>query len=154
MCNEGMALARSLGEGSLDVRRATREVQRKVLAASARAEEKEKATLHAADGIHPNDLDNSPWRSRSSRAWADRRRLLGARRLPGACLTDARSEVVTARRFTDYSLTSPPDAAVSHEQAKQAEARIEDLQRTLVRPRPFRFLVRSAAPTATWSLNG
>jgi hypothetical protein len=69
-------------------------------------------------------------------------------------LTDARSEVVTARRFTDHSLPSHPDAAVSHEQAEQADARIEDLRRMLVRPRPFHFVVRPAAPSAPWSLNG
>ena len=45
MCDEGMALARSLGEQAIDVQRAMRAIQRK-----------DKPTLHAADGIHLNEL--------------------------------------------------------------------------------------------------
>jgi lysophospholipase L1-like esterase/pimeloyl-ACP methyl ester carboxylesterase len=55
MCDEGMALARSLGEHSIDVQRSMREVQKRVWAANEK-EKGEKATLHAADGIHLNDL--------------------------------------------------------------------------------------------------
>jgi lysophospholipase L1-like esterase len=56
MCDEGMALARSLGEQSIDVERAMRTIQRKVLSANATSKPNEKATLHAADGIHLSDL--------------------------------------------------------------------------------------------------
>jgi lysophospholipase L1-like esterase len=56
MCDEGMALARSLGEQSIDVQRFMRAIQRKVLAANASAKIQDKATLHTADGIHLNEL--------------------------------------------------------------------------------------------------
>lgn len=57
MCDEGMALARSLGAGSIDVQRTMRAIQKRVWAANAAArEDKDKHTLHAADGIHLNSL--------------------------------------------------------------------------------------------------
>jgi lysophospholipase L1-like esterase len=56
MCDEGMALARSLGEHSIDIERTMRAVQRKVLAANAASKPQERSTLHAADGIHLSDL--------------------------------------------------------------------------------------------------
>ncbi len=57
MCDEGMAISRELGEGSIDVSRSMRQIQRRVLEANARAkEEKDKTSLHAADTIHLNDL--------------------------------------------------------------------------------------------------
>ena len=57
MCDEGMALSRSLGGGAIDVQRTMRGIQKRVKAANAQAKtEKEKRTLHAEDGIHLNDL--------------------------------------------------------------------------------------------------
>ena len=56
MCDEGMALARSLGEHSIDIARTMRSIQRKVVAANASAKPEDKATLHGADGIHLNEL--------------------------------------------------------------------------------------------------
>jgi hypothetical protein len=56
MCDEGMALARSLGEHSIDIERTMRSIQRKVVAANALSKPEEKSTLHAPDGIHLNDL--------------------------------------------------------------------------------------------------
>lgn len=57
MCDEGMAIARDQGEGAIDVQRAMRRIQRRVRAAAERTEpEKEKPTLHAADGVHLSDL--------------------------------------------------------------------------------------------------
>jgi lysophospholipase L1-like esterase len=56
MCDEGMALSRSLGEGAIDVQRTMRKCQRKVWEANKNAKsEKDKDTLHAGDGIHLND---------------------------------------------------------------------------------------------------
>src|SRR4051812_12876026 len=54
MCDDGLALARSLGAGTIDVQRAMRVIQKRVRAAQA-ASPSEKFTLHAADGIHLND---------------------------------------------------------------------------------------------------
>jgi hypothetical protein len=59
-------------------------------------------------------------------------------------LTDARSEVATARRLADHYLPGHPERDLLHRQAAEANARLEDLQRTLVRPRPFHFAVRPA----------
>ena len=56
MCDEGMALARSLGEHAIDIERTMREIQRKVLAANATSKPSDTVTLHAADGIHLSDL--------------------------------------------------------------------------------------------------
>lgn len=57
MCDEGMALSRSLGGHAIDVQRAMRAVQRKVAAANKQVRDPAKHdTLHAADGVHLNDL--------------------------------------------------------------------------------------------------
>ena len=57
MCDEGMALSRSLGGGTIDVQRAMRDIQRKVLAVSNKVADKTKRdSLHAPDGVHLTDL--------------------------------------------------------------------------------------------------
>lgn len=58
MCDEGMALARQKGEHAIDVQRTMRGIQKKVAAFNKALKEPEgkQATLHAADGVHLNDL--------------------------------------------------------------------------------------------------
>jgi lysophospholipase L1-like esterase len=57
MCDEGMAVARSLGEGAIDVQRTMRSIQKRIKAANEHArDEGARSTLHARDGIHLNDL--------------------------------------------------------------------------------------------------
>jgi lysophospholipase L1-like esterase len=57
MADEGMALAKSLGAGTIDISRAMREVQRKVVAANAGEKDSKNLTrLHVEDGVHLNDL--------------------------------------------------------------------------------------------------
>ena len=57
MCDEGLALAKSLGAETIDVQRSMREVQRKIVAAEANAKDPAKRTrLHLGDGVHLNDL--------------------------------------------------------------------------------------------------
>ncbi len=57
MADEGLALAKSLGAGTIDLSRRMRDVQRKVVAANARETDSKKATrLHVDDGVHLNDL--------------------------------------------------------------------------------------------------
>lgn len=57
MCDDGMALAREMGEGAIDVQRTMRAIQRKVRsAAESTKDPKDRPTLHAPDGIHLNDL--------------------------------------------------------------------------------------------------
>lgn len=57
MCDEGMALSRSLGEGAIDVQRTMRGISKKVWAANAQTTDpKAKVTLHAEDTIHLNDM--------------------------------------------------------------------------------------------------
>jgi len=63
MCDEGMALARELGERSIDVQRTMREIQKRAIAVHRAlnkkedpAGEKAKHALHVADGVHLNDL--------------------------------------------------------------------------------------------------
>lgn len=68
-----------------------------------------------------------------------------------ACLikiTDARSEVEFARRNLHHFLPKYPEAAVYRERTETAVARLEDLQRELVKPRPFHFVIRPAPPKA------
>lgn len=57
MCDEGLALARSLGAGTVDVQRGMREIQRRVIAFNASVkEEKDRVSLHVSDGVHLSDL--------------------------------------------------------------------------------------------------
>lgn len=57
MCDEGLAAARDLGAGTIDVQRGMREIQRRVREANRREPDPARHTaLHAADGIHLNDL--------------------------------------------------------------------------------------------------
>jgi lysophospholipase L1-like esterase len=57
MTDEGLALAKSLGAGTIDLSRGMREVQRRVLAANAGEKDKTRPTrLHVEDGVHLNDL--------------------------------------------------------------------------------------------------
>jgi len=57
MADEGMALAKSLGAGTIDLSRGMREVQRKVVEANAHEKESKNITrLHVEDGVHLNDL--------------------------------------------------------------------------------------------------
>jgi lysophospholipase L1-like esterase len=256
MCDEGLAIARESGEGAIDIQSTMRAIQRKVRAAGDQAggkNEKEKPTLHAADGVHLNDLGQLAMAfailkglgapaevssvtvnargpalveakgCRVTNVTGDGKRLefdrlddglpvnfgifgalqfrfvpipeelnrymlavkgmpegryevladgrslgsFAADRLaagvnissatadgwePGGPwdaqaallvrLTDARSEIATADRLTDHYLPSHPDLGSLREQARQADARIVDLQRSLVRPRPFHFVVR------------
>lgn len=57
MTDEGLALARSRGAGTVDILRGMREIQRRILSANARQEDETKHTrLHVADGVHLNEL--------------------------------------------------------------------------------------------------
>jgi lysophospholipase L1-like esterase len=57
MCDEGLALARSLGAGTVDVQRGMREIQRRVITYNANVkQDKDRVSLHVADGIHLSDL--------------------------------------------------------------------------------------------------
>ena len=58
MCDEGMALSRELGGHSIDVQRTMRGIQKRVLDANQKSTDakKEPVKLHAADGVHLNEL--------------------------------------------------------------------------------------------------
>ncbi|HUQ68701.1 MAG TPA: GDSL-type esterase/lipase family protein, partial [Planctomycetaceae bacterium] len=57
MCDEGMALSRQLGGEAIDVQRAMREIQRRVVKANEQiTDAAKKETLHAPDGVHLNAL--------------------------------------------------------------------------------------------------
>jgi lysophospholipase L1-like esterase len=57
MTDEGLALAKSLGAGTIDLQRGMRDVQRRILAANAKEPDTKKHTrLHAEDGVHLNEL--------------------------------------------------------------------------------------------------
>lgn len=57
MCDEGLALAKSLGADTIDIQRSMRTVQRRVLAANKNQKDAAKQTkLHVEDGVHLNDL--------------------------------------------------------------------------------------------------
>ncbi len=102
MCDEGMALSRSLGGGAIDVQRTMRGIQRKVLAANGKVADKTKRdTLHAPDGVHLTDLGQlamayailkglgAPADVSSVRVDAAGQKLLGA---DGCRVSDLRSE--------------------------------------------------------------
>lgn len=57
MCDEGMAIAREEGHQSIDVARAMRHIQRKVLEYNAKVDDpKNRESLHVSDGVHLSDL--------------------------------------------------------------------------------------------------
>jgi lysophospholipase L1-like esterase len=63
MCDEGMALSKSLGGEAIDVQRSMREIQKRVWAWNEKLKEANKVkdeakpdSLHLADGVHLNDL--------------------------------------------------------------------------------------------------
>lgn len=57
MTDEGLALAKSLGAGTIDLQRGMREVQRRIAGANAKETDPKKQTrLHVDDGVHLNDL--------------------------------------------------------------------------------------------------
>jgi len=57
MCDEGLAIARARGAGTIDVQRAMRAAQRRMLAANAQESERTKpARMHVDDGVHLTDL--------------------------------------------------------------------------------------------------
>ncbi|HVJ68881.1 MAG TPA: SGNH/GDSL hydrolase family protein, partial [Caulifigura sp.] len=58
MCDEGMQIARDSGAAAIDVQSEMRAIQRKIKEANEREkpEASKRHTLHAADGIHLNDL--------------------------------------------------------------------------------------------------
>jgi lysophospholipase L1-like esterase len=56
MCDEGMAISRSMGEHSVDIQRSMRSIQRRVLTANASTAAKDRVSLHVADGVHLSEL--------------------------------------------------------------------------------------------------
>lgn len=57
MCDEGMALSKSLGGEAIDLQRSMREVQKRIATHNESVtDDTQKATLHAPDGVHLNDL--------------------------------------------------------------------------------------------------
>ena len=57
MCDEGLALAKSMGADTIDILRSMRKVQRRVLDVNKGQKEPEKKTkLHVEDGVHLNEL--------------------------------------------------------------------------------------------------
>ncbi len=59
-------------------------------------------------------------------------------------LTEARSKVAEAARSLDQYLTSHPERSALHAQYWALNEQIEAIQRTLLKPRPFHFLIRPA----------
>jgi lysophospholipase L1-like esterase len=260
MCDEGMAVARSLDEHAIDVQRTMREIQRKVLKANVGAKKPEDVQkMHAADGIHLNDLGQlamafailkgldapadvssltidaagpsvvsasgcraSNLSARDDRLEFDRlddglplnlglfgalsyrfvpipdelnrypltvqnlrkgrydlsveNRALGTYESdvlaggvniasatadgwePGGPweaeawvlkdITEARDKIATSRRFLDHYLPNHPAREAFHAEDAAIDQRIEELQRTLLRPRPFHFVVRRVDGTS------
>ncbi len=57
MCDEGLALAKAKGAGTIDVQRSMRAVQRRMLAANVKESDKAKpARMHVEDGVHLTEL--------------------------------------------------------------------------------------------------
>jgi lysophospholipase L1-like esterase len=57
MTDEGMALAKSLGAGTIDIQRGMREIQRRIVEANSHeTNSKNRTRLHVEDGVHLNDL--------------------------------------------------------------------------------------------------
>ncbi|QEH38712.1 GDSL-like Lipase/Acylhydrolase [Aquisphaera giovannonii] len=262
MCDDGMAIARELGEHAIDIQRGMRAIQRAVLKANERAKPEDRQSLHVADGVHLNDLgqlamafsilkgldapaevssvaiDVSADGPRAAEARGckvnrvtggpdrlefDRlddglplnfglfgalnfryvpipeelnRYLLRVRGLPTGRyaieadgrglgtwtdaelarsvnlasatadgwqpggpwdaqawilqdMTQGRDKMASGRLFLDHYLPAHPDGVRLHALDSEINARIEDLQRALVKPRPFHFVIHPAPAEAT-----
>jgi lysophospholipase L1-like esterase len=258
MCDEGMALSRSLGEHAIDVQRAMRRIQRTVTKANATAKPQDRLSLHVSDGVHLSDLGQlamafailkgldapadvsavaidargprivaasgcriSGLSGDGSRIEFDRlddglpinfglfgalpfrlipipdelnRYMLIVKNLPAGRyevkaddrslgrfseeqladglniasatadgwepggpwdaqawivreVTEARSQLAASRRLLDHYLPAHPARDAIHEQDAEIDAKMEDLQRMILKPRPFHFVIRSMPPT-------
>ena len=58
-------------------------------------------------------------------------------------MTEARSQLASSRRFLDHYLPAHPERDRLHESDADINRHIEELQRTLVKPRAFHFVVRA-----------
>lgn len=104
MADEGMALAKSLGAGTIDISRAMREVQRKVLAANAGEKDPKKLTrLHVEDGVHLNDL------GQLAMAWAMLKGLGAEAEVSDADVDAAAGKVIRAQGCKIADIKKLPD---------------------------------------------
>ena len=104
MADEGMALAKSLGAGTIDISRAMREVQRKVLAANAGEKDPQKLTrLHLEDGVHLNDL------GQLAMAWAMLKGLGAEAEVSDADVDAAADKVIRAHGCKITDIRKRPD---------------------------------------------
>lgn len=104
MADEGMALARSLGAGTIDISRGMREVQRKVVAANAQEKDPKNITrLHVEDGIHLNDL------GQLAMAWAILKGLGAEADVSDAAVDAASAKVVSATGCKITDIRKLPD---------------------------------------------
>jgi lysophospholipase L1-like esterase len=105
MCDEGMKTSTSLGEGAIDVQRTMREVQRRIKAANAgETDEKKRETLHAADGIHLNDL------GQTAMGYAILKGLGAPREVSSVTIDAAAGRVVEAAGCTVDDASAAPDS--------------------------------------------
>ncbi len=104
MADEGMALAKALGAGTIDIARGMREVQRKVVAANAQEKDPKNITrLHLEDGIHLNDL------GQLTMAWTILKGLGAEADVSGATVDAATAQVVSANGCKITNLTKLSD---------------------------------------------
>jgi lysophospholipase L1-like esterase len=104
MADEGMALAKSLGAGTIDISRAMREVQRKVVAANAGEQDPKKLTqLHLDDGVHLNDL------GQLAMAWAMLKGLGAEAEVSDADVDAAAGKVIRANGCKITDIKKLPD---------------------------------------------
>ena len=104
MADEGMALAKSLGAGTIDISRAMREVQRKVVAANAQEKDPKKLTrLHLDDGVHLNDL------GQLAMAWAMLKGLGAEAEVSDATIDAAAGKMVSATGCKITDVNKLPD---------------------------------------------
>ncbi len=107
MADDGMALARSLGAGSIDVSRGMREVQRRVLAANAKETDPKRQTrLHVDDGVHLNDL------GQLAMGWVILQGLGAPPEVSSATIDATARQAVVADNCRISDLTRPADGLV------------------------------------------
>jgi lysophospholipase L1-like esterase len=105
MCDEGMKVSTSLGEGAIDMQRTMRQVQRRIKAANAKEPDgKKKETLHAADGIHLNDL------GQTAMAYAIIKGLGAPREVSSATIDAAAGTVISAEGCAVTDVAADADA--------------------------------------------
>lgn len=104
MCDEGLAMAKEQGAGTIDVMRSMREVQRRMVASNSKEQDESKhASLHVNDGVHLNDL------GQMAMAWALLKGLGAPPEVSSLALDAPEGKITASESCTAHEIALTPD---------------------------------------------